>query len=97
MEDYDAWGKSITVQADGIVIQTEDSKPDLEPGKPGGFSESNYVTVDYGDGIFGFYGHLQHGSLKVTVGDRVHTGQVLARVGNSGTREPRDSPTCISP
>ena len=30
------------------------------------------------------YAHLQPGSLRVKVGERVHRGQVLGLVGNSG-------------
>lgn len=44
----------------------------------------NYVVVGLGDGRFAYYAHLQPGSLKVKVGDRVRRGQLLGLVGNSG-------------
>ena len=31
-----------------------------------------------------FYAHLQPGSIRVKVGDRVHRGQILGLVGNTG-------------
>ncbi|MFJ6658469.1 murein hydrolase activator EnvC family protein [Streptomyces sp. NPDC091377] len=49
----------------------------------------NHVVLDLGDGTYALYGHLQKGSLTVREGDRVRTGQVIARCGNSGnTTEP---------
>jgi len=44
----------------------------------------NHVVLDLGHRRFAFYAHLQPGSLKVKVGDRVKRGQVLGLVGNSG-------------
>ena len=38
----------------------------------------------FADGIYAFYAHLQPGSLKVKVGDKVRRGQVLGLIGNSG-------------
>jgi murein DD-endopeptidase MepM/ murein hydrolase activator NlpD len=34
--------------------------------------------------VFAAYAHLQPGSLRVRVGDRVRTGQVLGLLGNTG-------------
>ena len=44
----------------------------------------NHVVLDLGGGRFAFYAHLQPGSLKVKVGDRVTRGQIIGLVGNSG-------------
>ncbi|MEU0619068.1 M23 family metallopeptidase [Streptomyces albogriseolus] len=44
----------------------------------------NHVVLDLGDGVYALYAHLRRGSLTVREGDRVHAGQVLAQVGNSG-------------
>ena len=44
----------------------------------------NMLVVDIGDGAFAFYAHLQRGSLKVKLGDRVTTGQVIGLLGNTG-------------
>src|SRR5262249_8373941 len=47
----------------------------------------DYITLDLGRGHFAVYAHLQPGSLKVKVGDRVRAGQVLALLGNSGNSD----------
>lgn len=47
----------------------------------------NYVTLDLGTGHFALYAHLQPRSIKVKVGDKVKTGQVLALLGNSGNSD----------
>ena len=44
----------------------------------------NSVVLQLGEDRFAFYGHLQPGSLRVKVGDRVKRGQLLGIVGNSG-------------
>lgn len=82
--DYYAWEQPIVAQADGVVEHATDKFPDLPPGKRGKFDEANDITVDYGGGIHGYYGHLKQGSLNVKVGDRVKRGDVLGLVGNSG-------------
>jgi murein DD-endopeptidase MepM/ murein hydrolase activator NlpD len=42
------------------------------------------VILDLGNGKYAFYAHLQPGSLRVKVGDRVKRGQLIGLVGNSG-------------
>lgn len=44
----------------------------------------NHLILDLGDGTHALYAHLKRGSAVVHEGERVRTGQVLARVGNSG-------------
>jgi len=44
----------------------------------------NVIVLDIGHGRFATYAHLKPGSLRVSVGDRVLEGQLLARIGNSG-------------
>jgi hypothetical protein len=44
----------------------------------------NHLVLDLGDGTYALYAHLKRGSLAVRAGDRVVTGQPLARCGNSG-------------
>ena len=49
----------------------------------------NAITLDLGGGQFAYYMHLQPGSLRVKVGDRVRRDQQIARIGASGdAREP---------
>jgi len=47
----------------------------------------NYVLLDLGNGDSALYAHLQPGSLRVKVGDKVKRGQVLGLLGNSGNSD----------
>lgn len=44
----------------------------------------NHVVIRADDGVCVLMAHLQQGSLEVSEGDRVETGQIVARCGNSG-------------
>ena len=89
--NYRAYGATALAVADGIVAEVKDGIPENVPGVTsravainadtvGG----NHVMLDLGGGRFAFYAHLQPGSLRVKLGDRVTRGQVLGLVGNSG-------------
>ena len=43
--------------------------------------------LDLGRGYFALYAHLQPGSIKVKVGQRVRRGQALGLLGNSGNSD----------
>lgn len=87
---YHAYGDDALAVADGIVVAVKDGIPENIPGPAsravpitletvGG----NHVIVDIGE-RFAFYAHLQPGSLRVRLNDRVRKGQVVGLVGNSG-------------
>lgn len=89
--NYFAQGTDAIAVADGRVVAVKDSIPENVPGANsravpitletvGG----NHVIIDIGGGYFAFYAHLQPGSLRVRLGDRVKRGQVVGLVGNSG-------------
>jgi murein DD-endopeptidase MepM/ murein hydrolase activator NlpD len=86
-----AYGSEAIAVADSTVVAVKDGIPENIPGLNsravpitletiGG----NHVVLDLSGGRFAFYAHLQPGSLKVKVGDKVRRGQVLGLVGNSG-------------
>lgn len=79
------YGAEVLAVADGVVVAAVSGFP--EPTKPITLDNAagNYVTVDIGGGRFASYEHLQPDSLRVKVGERVRSGQVLARVGASGS------------
>jgi murein DD-endopeptidase MepM/ murein hydrolase activator NlpD len=85
------YGTSVIAVADGIVTEVKDGIIENVPMSPtmavpitletvGG----NHVILDLGDGVYAFYAHLQPGSLKVKLGDKVKRGQILGLLGNSG-------------
>jgi murein DD-endopeptidase len=90
-KNYYAYGSDALAVADGVVTEVKDAIPENVPGinsravpitleTVGG----NHVILDIGGGHFAFYAHLQPGSLRVKLGDKVRRGQVVGLVGNSG-------------
>ncbi|MET3652324.1 M23 family metallopeptidase [Dyella japonica] len=96
---YHAYGQDVLAVADAVVVGIKDGLPDNIPRTPAGFNTAvpitmetvagNSVILDLGNGQFAYYAHLKAGSLRVTRGDHVKRGQLLASIGNSGdAREP---------
>ncbi|PRY48998.1 peptidase M23-like protein [Geodermatophilus tzadiensis] len=91
VHSYQAYGAEVLAVADATVVATLDSLPDQVPGQlpdPSTITlanvDGNHVVLDLGDGRYAFYAHLQQGSVTVAPGDRVHRGEVLGLLGNSG-------------
>jgi len=93
-ENFYGYGTEVLAVADARVSDLKDGVAD----NVGGTERSsrvvtvdsavgNYVTLDLGRGRFAVYAHLQQGSFKVKLGDRVNAGQVLALLGNSGNSD----------
>jgi hypothetical protein len=88
-ENWPTYGQNAIAVADAIVVSVLDGLPErvanaLPSDTNVQNASGNHVILDLGQGHYGFYAHLQPGSIKVRVGDRVKRGQVLARLGNSG-------------
>ncbi len=88
---YHAWDQEIHAVANGKIVEAKDGIPENVPnsGKlavPITYETlaGNHVIQEIGDGHFAAYAHLRPGTLKVTVGDTVHAGDVLAHLGNTG-------------
>jgi len=94
LESYTIFGKPALAVADATVISVIDGLPEQTPGK---YPEA--ISLDQADGnsvilrlddprlhghVFALYAHMQPGSLRVHSGDKVHPGQVLGLVGNTG-------------
>ncbi len=92
LSSYAYFGDEIYAVADGTVVGTEDGLKEEVPGKlPADgtiqMAAGNHVVVDISEGRFAFYAHMQPGSVRVKVGDKVKTGQVLGLLGNSGNTD----------
>jgi hypothetical protein len=91
---YYSYGQPVLAVAGGVVVAARDGMPDNVPGPADDFQRAvpitletvtgNTVILDLGGGQFAHYYHLQPGSLRVKTGDRVQSGEVLARIGVSG-------------
>ncbi len=82
-ESYYAHGEDYLAPAAGTVIHVVDGVPENRPperGRAGG----NGLIIDHGFGEYSAMWHAIPGSLEVEVGQRVETGQRVAKVGNSG-------------
>lgn len=88
---YSAYGAEVLAMADGVIVAVHDGIPENVPGAeeravPMSLETlaGNYVVLDLGGERFVTYAHLQPGSLRVAVGQRVARGEVLGLLGNSG-------------
>jgi hypothetical protein len=88
---YHAWDQEIHAVADGKIVEVKDGLAENVPnsGKIAVTISSdtlagNHIIQDLGDGHFAAYAHLRPGTLKVKVGDTIHAGDVIGRLGNTG-------------
>ncbi len=91
---YFCYDQPIYSVGDGTVVDASDGMAENVPhsGKhavPIGFDNAggNHVVVEIAPHRYAFYAHMRPGTVRVKVGDRVHLGDVLGRVGNSGSSE----------
>jgi murein DD-endopeptidase MepM/ murein hydrolase activator NlpD len=89
LTNWYSYGAPVKAMGPGKVVGAVDGLPDQTPGaKPTelefGDLPGNVVVVQGAHGLSEVYAHLVPGSVTVKAGDRVQTGQVLGRLGNSG-------------
>ena len=93
LSDWPSFGAPIYAVANGTVVSTITDRPEVPPfatsaGNPtvktpkdfGG----NEVVERIGPGVYAAYEHLQTGSVMVTPGQQLRTGEPIARLGNTG-------------
>jgi hypothetical protein len=92
------WGRDILAPASGTVVYARNDVPtNPRPGEgpdantwyrplhdPVMAYAGNCVIIDHGNAEYSVLMHMQPGSVTVEAGDRVLTGQVLGKLGNSG-------------
>ena len=88
-ESYALYGVDVLAVAPGTIVAVRDDQPDNTPTVEPPFTTwddvaGNRVVQDLGGGRFALYAHLQPGSVRVAVGQRVEPAEVLGRVGNTG-------------
>ncbi|MBI4533591.1 MAG: M23 family metallopeptidase [Candidatus Melainabacteria bacterium] len=87
MSSYPAYGQPVLAVADATVAGVVEGFADQPIGKLSGdplYPGANTITLDLGNGTYGFYAHLKPGSIKVHEGDKVKRGLEIARLGNTG-------------
>lgn len=84
-EDYYAFGQVVLSPADGMIIKVVDGIADNIPGETNGDRiTGNTIIIETGHDEYLLLAHLQRGSIGVSEGQNVKSGQALALVGNSG-------------
>lgn len=91
---YAIFGAQVLAPLNGVVTLAQDGRPDLrvpdtDTLRPAGNHVQPPCTLPDNREVHVLLGHLQEGSVQVQVGQGIHAGQILGRVGNSGnTTEP---------
>jgi murein DD-endopeptidase len=82
------WGEPILAVADGQIVEAidgfADNTPHVLPAVTLNNILGNHIILQIAPNRYVTYAHLQKGSLKVQAGARVHRGDVLGLLGNSG-------------
>ncbi len=85
LEQFYIYGDSVFAPCDGVIFAVTNSVPDMMVGEVDtAHFVGNYVGIRHPQGYHVFLAHLQKGSIPVTPGDTVTTGQFLGLVGHSG-------------
>jgi murein DD-endopeptidase MepM/ murein hydrolase activator NlpD len=87
---YFSYRQPVVAAAAGIVVDSQDGLPNStalpNPPKPPPIDQTvgNHVTVRIGAGLYALYAHLDPGSVKVHIGEKVTRGELLGLIGTSG-------------
>jgi Peptidase family M23 len=89
LKSYAIFGQPVLAVADAVVVSAIDGLPEQTPGKfPTNIAiadaDGNSIILDLGKNRYALYAHMQPGSLKVHQGDKVHLGQIIGLVGDTG-------------
>jgi hypothetical protein len=86
---YAIFGQPVLAVADALVVSVIDGEPEQTPGNyPTNIAldkaDGNSIILDLGNHRYALYAHMQPGSIKVRSGEKVHLGQVIGLVGDTG-------------
>ncbi len=73
----------VLAAADGKVIFVQDDSIVGGP-HPLYWFYANFITIMHSNGEYSRYDHLEYGSARVRVGQQLHAGQEIAKVGLTG-------------
>ncbi len=93
LEDWAGFDAEVLAVADGVVSQVQDGIPDHKPLSPQTEPSEltpealygNFVILEIAPHVFAHYAHLRMGSVKVKAGDPVRRGDILGRLGATGS------------
>ena len=91
LEDFGIYDKEVVAPASGTVVEAYDEETDITPNSEEFLSmEGNHIYIKLdATGTYLLLNHLKKGSVLVKAGDHVNEGDIIGKVGNSGsTSEP---------
>jgi len=89
VHSYRIYGQPVYAVADGTVVASRNDLPDQIPGKlPEGLpldqADGNFAIIELAPDVYALYAHMIRGSVRVNAGAKVHQGEQIGNVGNSG-------------
>ena len=93
LTDYPYYGAPIHAVASGVVVSAINNRPQVPPNTSTADNHTLHTAADFsgnsvieriGRGVYASYAHMQTGSVRVKVGQRLRTGEVIGLLGNSG-------------
>lgn len=91
LTDYGIYDKDVVAPASGTVVEAYDEEDDIPPNSEDILSmEGNHIYIKIeATGTYLLLNHLKKGSVLVKAGDPIDEGDIIGKVGNSGsTSEP---------
>lgn len=85
LKDYFGWQKPVLAPSDGLVVDLHTTIEENPPGKVN--LENNWgnsIVIKHGENLYSQISHLLTGSFRVSLGDYVRKGDIIALLGNSG-------------
>jgi hypothetical protein len=88
-KDHYCYAEDVIAVSNGIVVGVLDSlnentNPPIFDDINKNAATGNLVMLDVGNGIIASYAHLMPHSIKVKVGEILHKGDIIGKIGNSG-------------
>ncbi len=85
IKDYLCFDLPVLAPADGRVVVVKSEVPDNRVGEVNERDNwGNVVIIEHAYQFYSCLAHLREGSVNVSIGDTVKSGQMIARCGNSG-------------
>ena len=93
LTDYPYYGTPIHAVANGVVVSAINNRPQVPPNTSTADNHTLHTAADFSGnsvieriapGVYASYAHMQTGSVRVKVGQRLRAGEVIGLLGNSG-------------